>query len=157
MNSVTFRQWAVGGVFQYHLNFDEITPQCLELIGEPIANEYYEQFSLKAIESNCRWSYTFTPPEVCTPAPPTETGASSTETGAVTCVPPPETMFVTFEFIVQPEKEPEHQGKLIELNFYDFAMPIDLAADEFVTVRLEETPAMALQWEAPTKEEWLCV
>jgi hypothetical protein len=66
-------------------------------------------------------------------------------------------MFITFEFIVVPEHEPEHQGTLIELNTYDFAMPIDLAADSLVTVRLEETAAMGLQWEAPTKEEWLCV
>jgi hypothetical protein len=63
-------------------------------------------------------------------------------------------MFVTFEFIVQPEKEPEHQGTLIELNTYNFETPINMAADSFVTVRLEETPAMAIQWEAPTKEEW---
>jgi hypothetical protein len=61
-------------------------------------------------------------------------------------------MFVTFEFIVQPEKEPEHQGTLIELNTYDFATPIDMAADSFVTVRLEETPAMAIQWEAPVHD-----
>jgi hypothetical protein len=58
MDSVTLRQWSVNGEFPFYLNTEEVQPECLELIGETISNEYYQQLSLKATTPNCRWSYT---------------------------------------------------------------------------------------------------
>jgi hypothetical protein len=53
-------------------------------------------------------------------------------------------MFVTFEFIVVPDNEPEMQGTLVDLDSIDFTEPqtITLAADSYLTVRLHETPAL---------------
>jgi hypothetical protein len=47
------------------INANEITPECVGLTGAIIDNEYYQQFSLRATTSNCRWSYKLTPPEIC--------------------------------------------------------------------------------------------
>lgn len=87
MDKVTLRQWAdpATGDFPYLLDTSAVTLECLEALGEPFSNEYYQQVSLKAIQANCRWSYTLVNPTT----------------------PDDEGMQVTFEFIVMPDHEPE--------------------------------------------------
>jgi hypothetical protein len=41
MNSVTLREYSVGGTFQYSIDLLVVQTDCLAVIGEPVKNDYY--------------------------------------------------------------------------------------------------------------------
>ena len=58
-DSVTLRQWVgVDGTFMYNIDTSQVELQCLEAVGEPYGDAFYQQVTLKAITSDCRWKYT---------------------------------------------------------------------------------------------------
>jgi len=42
MDSVTLRQYRVAGEFRFVVNVEDVTLECLEVIGEPFSNEFYQ-------------------------------------------------------------------------------------------------------------------
>jgi hypothetical protein len=126
-NQVTLRQWAgAEGKFVYNLDTSTVQLECLESVGEPFGNEYYQQVTLKAITPNCRWSYRLESED--------------------------KTQWIVAEFIVAPEKQPTAQGELVLLDQLDFTQEVkfDFAAETFITVRGVET-ATGFGWEEPTQ------
>jgi hypothetical protein len=82
---VTLRQWADPATkeFPLYLNTGDVNLECIEAIGEPFSNEFYQQVILKAKTPNCRWKYTLY-------------NAEDSD------------QWISFEFIVMPDVQPEH-------------------------------------------------
>jgi hypothetical protein len=64
---ITFREWAVDGKFKYPLDFStdadiHQSMDCVEITGEPVSNDFYQQVSLRAkslYEGTCEWNMQF--------------------------------------------------------------------------------------------------
>jgi len=137
--AVTVRQYAMphNGEFQYAVNIEDITLDCLEVIGEPFMNQYYQQVSLKANTPDCRWSVTF---------------LDAHSLAEADLIP-----YVAFEFIVLPLRDPPVEGELLLLNDLDLSAgyEVNLHSNDFLTVRVIETE-YGFKWAAPI-QEWKCV